>query len=123
MAANRNLLSKISVIVLGVTDVARSVGFYRDQFGLEFKGQHEVLAFFAAGDLTLILNGNLRRGNGSLAGASEIVFTVESVAAAREELSGRGCNFINQPREVTPGSWAATVTDPDGHYLTIFGPR
>ncbi len=123
MTNNRKLLSKVSVIVLGVTDVPKSVGFYRDSVGLDFRGQHETLAFFSASDITLMLNGNLRRGGASLAGASEIVFAVEGVMVAYETLSQRGCSFINQPREVTPGSWAATFSDPDGHYLTIFGPK
>src|SRR6185436_16759181 len=96
-----NLPSKVSVIVLGVTDVVKSVAFYRDTVGLEFKGQHEALAFFSVADITLMLNGNLRRAGGPLAGATEIVFSVESVTAAHETLSLRGCSFTNQPREVT----------------------
>ena len=52
MSTNTNLLSKVSVIVLGVSDVAKSVAFYRDSLGLEFKGQHETLAFFSVGDVT-----------------------------------------------------------------------
>jgi predicted enzyme related to lactoylglutathione lyase len=123
MSKNPNLPSKVSVLVLGVSDLAKSVGFYRDIVGLEFKGQHEVLAFFAVADITVMLNGNLRRESGPLAGASEIVFSVASVTAAHELLNGRGCHFPIQPREVTPGSWATTLTDPDGHYLTLFGPK
>jgi predicted enzyme related to lactoylglutathione lyase len=123
MSTNPNLPSKVSVLVLGVTDLAKSVAFYRDSLELQFKGQHEVLAFFAVSDITLMLNANLRRESGPLAGASEIVLSVAGVTAAHELLSGRGCHFAIQPREVTPGSWAATLTDPDGHYLTLFGPK
>lgn len=119
--SNPNLISKVSVIVLGVSDLEKSVAFYRDKLGLELKGQHEVLAFFAVDATTLMLNGNLRRGGAPLAGATEVVFAVESVTAAHALLAGRGCEFMNQPREVTPGSWAATLADPDGHYLTVFG--
>jgi predicted enzyme related to lactoylglutathione lyase len=123
MSTNPNLPSKVSVLVLGVKDLAKSVTFYRDTVGLDFKGQHEVLAFFALSDITLMLNGNLRREGAALAGASEIVFSVGSVAAGHDLLKQRGCNFVTQPREVTPGSWAATLADPDGHYLTLFGPK
>jgi lactoylglutathione lyase len=123
MTDSRKLPSRISVIVLGVTDVATSVTFYRNQMGLEVKGQQESLAFFAVGDTTLMLNGNLRRPDGPLAGAAEIVFGVESVTATHELLRERGCVFTNQPREVAPGSWATTLCDPDGHYLTVFGPQ
>src|SRR5688572_32377398 len=75
MSTNPNLPSKVSVLALGVTDVAKSVAFYRDTVGLELQGQHEALAFFSVSGITLMLNGNLRRGNGPLAGASEIVFS------------------------------------------------
>lgn len=123
MSNNPNLPSKVSVIVLGVSDMARSVAFYRDTLGMDFKGQHESLAFFSASGLTLMLNAGLKRSGGPLAGATEIVFSVESVVASHALLEGRGCPFVHHPREVTPESWAATFTDPDGHYLTVFGPR
>lgn len=123
MSKNPNLPSKVAVIALGVSDVARSVEFYSDSFGLQLQGRHEALAFFAVEGVTLMLNQNLRRGDAPLAGASEVVFSVASVTAAHSLLSERGCKFVNQPREVTPGSWAATLTDPDGHYLTVFGPK
>src|SRR5215471_15181770 len=107
-------MNNISVVVLGVSDVAKSAAFYRDTVGLELQNRHESLAFFSMGPVTLMLNGNLRRPQGPLAGATEIVLSVENVIAAHRTLIDRGCNFINQPREVTPGLWAATFTDPDG---------
>src|SRR5262245_1672553 len=114
---------KITLIVLGVSDLQKSVAFYRDKAGFDLQNQFEALAFFSAGPITLMLNGGLRRSGGSLAGAMEIVVSAESVTAAHRHLVERGCSFINEPREVTPGSWAATFSDPDGHWLTLFGPR
>ena len=70
-----------------------------------------------------MLNAGLRRPEAPLTGAMEIVVTAESVTASYRELLAAGCNFVNEPREVTPGSWAATFTDPDGHWLTLFGPN
>src|SRR5262249_38193355 len=107
----------------GVTDLAKSVAFYRDKAGFELQNQFESLAFFSAGPIMLMLNGGLRRPDGPLAGAMEIVGAAERVTASHKQLSEHGCTFINQPREVTPGSWAATFADPDGHWLTLFGPR
>jgi predicted enzyme related to lactoylglutathione lyase len=114
---------KITLIALGVSDLARSVAFYRDKAGFDLQNQFESFAFFAAGPITLMLNSGLRRPDGPLAGAMEIVVAAESVTASHGQLVKRGCNFINQPREVTPGSWATTFTDPDGHWLTLFGPQ
>ena len=114
---------KISVVALGVSDLAESVAFYRDKAGFDLQNQFGSLAFFSAGPVTLMLNAGLRRLDAALAGAMEIVLTVESVTVSQRQLLEQGCNFINQPREVTPGSWAATFTDPDGHWLTLFGPQ
>src|SRR5262245_29755189 len=114
---------KITLITLGVSDLPKSVAFYRDQAGFELQNQFGSLAFFSAGPIQLMLNAGLRRPDGPLAGATEIVVAAESVTAAYEQLKARGCSFIHQPREVTPGSWAAVFTDPDGHWLTVFGPK
>ena len=114
---------KISLVALGVSDLPTSVAFYRYQAGFDLQNQFGSLAFFSAGPVMLMLNAGLRRPDSPLAGATEIVVAAESVTASYRQLRDRNCNFINEPREVTPGSWAATFTDPDGHWLTIFGPK
>jgi predicted enzyme related to lactoylglutathione lyase len=114
---------KITLIVLGVKDLEQSVAFYRDQAGFELQNQFGSLAFFSAGAITLMLNAGLKRPDGPLAGAVEVVVAAESVTVSHRQLVDKGCRFIHDPREVTPGSWAATFTDPDGHWLTLFGPR
>jgi len=114
---------KITLIVLGVSDLSKSVAFYRDMAGFELQNQFGSLAFFSAGPVMLMLNAGLRRPDRPLAGASEIVVAAESVTAAHRQLLERGCTFVNEPREVTPGSWGATFADPDGHWLTLFGPK
>jgi len=114
---------KITLIALGISDLPKSVAFYRDKVGFELQNQFESIAFFSAGSIALMLNGGLRRPDRPLAGAMEIIVAAESVTASRRQLVERGCQFINEAREVTPGSWASTFTDPDGHWLTLFGPK
>jgi catechol 2,3-dioxygenase-like lactoylglutathione lyase family enzyme len=114
---------KISLVALGVSDLPKSVAFYRDKAGFDLQNQFGSFAFFSAGPIVLMLNAGLRRPDAPLTGAMEIVIAAESVTSSYRQLLEGGCNFINQPREVTPGSWAATFTDPDGHWLTLFGPN
>ena len=111
------------MIMLGVEQIERSVKFYRDTLALELQHQSAEFAFFAAGGITLALGLPLGQAVQAKAGAVEIIFPVESVTAAHGLLQERGCQFLNAPREVTSGSWAATFTDPDRHRLTLFGPR
>lgn len=115
---------RVSMVALGVTDMARSVQFYRETLGLELVGQPAEVTMLRAGDVTLALNQPLGRASSTaLVGALEIIFPVESVAVSHKDLAARGCRFVREPHEVTPSIWAATFTDPDGHRLTILGPR
>jgi predicted enzyme related to lactoylglutathione lyase len=114
----------VSMIALGVTDMARSVQFYRETLGLQLIGQPAEVTMLRAGEVTLALNQPLGRASTTaLVGALEIIFPVESVAISYKDLAARGCRFVREPREVTASIWAATFTDPDGHRLTILGPR
>ena len=58
-----------------------------------------------------------------MAGGTEIVFGVEDVTAAHAALTARGVAFLSAPRNVTGDQWAANFRDPDGHLLSVFGPR
>ena len=110
------------MISLGVKDSARSTQFYGQTLGLEMVGKPGEVTFFRAGDVMIILNqpaGAAARG--AIAGSVEIIFPVESVTVSYNDLAQRGCRFVATPHEITPGTWAATFNDPDGHLLTILG--
>ncbi|MGH9718891.1 MAG: VOC family protein [Bryobacteraceae bacterium] len=114
---------RVSMIALGVTDMARSIKFYSETLGMQLAGKPGEVTLLRAGDVMIALNHPLGRAAGNaMAGAVEVIFGVESVATAHANLAERGCSFVRAPREVTPGTWAATFTDPDGHRLTILGP-
>ncbi|MGO9862175.1 MAG: VOC family protein [Terriglobales bacterium] len=115
-------LTKVSVVMLGVQNVARSLAFYRDKLGL--KVQHEIsgFAFLDAGAVTLCLSEPAAKARGQIAGAGEVVFSVEDVSAAYQALRAKEVQFTHEPRNVTPTSKAANFDDPDGNHLSIFGP-
>ena len=115
-------LSHIVSIMLGVRDLNASLEFYRDKLKLKVKMQEEQLALLDAGPVTLGLSLGHVRLAPQVNGATEIVFQVENVSAARQGLIERGVAFMNEPRQVTPTEWAAHFRDPDGHLLSIFGP-
>ncbi len=120
-------LSKISNVMLGVRELARSVAFYRDQLGLAVQFEIPGFAFLNAGGVTLCLSESLARAlakpNEPLGGVAELVFSVEDIEVGFEALSARGVKFIRSPHHVTEAQWAANFEDPDGHMLSIFGPR
>jgi len=115
---------RVSMIALGVKDTARSIKFYGETLGLPMAGPPGEVTLFRAGDVTLVLNHPLGRTAGdAMVGAMEVIFPVKKVIGTYDLLVARGCRFLNPPREVSSGTWVATFTDPDGHRLTILGPR
>jgi catechol 2,3-dioxygenase-like lactoylglutathione lyase family enzyme len=119
-------LNKIGVLMLGVKDLAKSTAFYRDSLGLQPQGEVPgEFAFFQAGDMMLALSVPHAdpKVSPSVVGGMEVVFAVEDVTAAYEALRGRGVQFIREPRHATGTNWSAVFTDPNGHRLSIFGPK
>jgi len=116
-------LQSISTIMLGVRDVEASLAFYQDRLQLPVRMSSPDLAFLDGGNVTLGLSRGLANASASVAGAMEVVFSVSSVREAYNALCERGVKFLREPRQVTPNDWAATLEDPDGHKISIFGPE
>jgi len=115
-------LTKVGFILLGVSNLDRSAAFYRDRLGLPVQSESGGFVFLDAGGLSLGLSKVLGATRKPTAGAVELVFRVDAVQAMHEALEERGVTFTQAPRQVTAAEWAANFTDPDGHYLSIFGP-
>ncbi len=116
-------LTQISNVMLGTTDLARSLAFYRDTLGLAVQFEMPGFAFLNAGGVTLSLSEAHAKLATPVAGGTEIVFGVADVTAAHAALRARGVEFLNAPRHVTDDQWAANFRDPDGHLLSVFGPE
>jgi catechol 2,3-dioxygenase-like lactoylglutathione lyase family enzyme len=126
MSQSELKLNKIAVLMLGVKDLAKSTAFYRDTLGLQPQGEVPgEFAFFKAGDMMLALSVPHAdpKVSPSVVGGMEVVFAVEDVTASYEALRARGVPFVREPRHATGASWSAVFTDPNGHRLSIFGPK
>lgn len=115
-------LSKIGVVMLGVSDMAASKAFYCDTLGLELSGEQGGFCFLQAGGVTLALSKELGPPLGGRTGV-EVVFSVEHVREAYDALKAKGVEFRVEPRAVAGPMWAADFRDSDGHILSIFGPE
>ena len=116
-------LTQINNVMLGTTDLARSLAFYRDTLGLAVQFERLGFVFLNAGGVTLSLSTTHKKLATPVAGGTEVVFGVADVTAAHEALRARGVEFLNAPRNVTGDQWAANFRDPDGHLLSVFGPE
>jgi catechol 2,3-dioxygenase-like lactoylglutathione lyase family enzyme len=118
---NPKVPNRVSIISIGVTNLAKSITFYRDTLGLRVTSQSEEVATLSASTVDLLLSAPLGTFIKPATASIEIIFPVESVVTAHKLLTEKGCEFLRPPREVIPGSWAATFKDPDGHLLTVLG--
>jgi lactoylglutathione lyase len=116
------MFSKVDYIKVNVSDMSRSVAFYRDILGLPLKFQSPGWSEFQTGATTLALHqirapvgGKDRAPAEPLAGTCSIGFTVEGLEAMHRELAARGAQFIRAPTEqANEGIRLAVCIDPDG---------
>lgn len=118
--ANLNVRS-ISAVTLAVTDMARSVDFYRDKVGLDilYGGGSDSFSSFKVGDgyLNLILDPqNSRTWWGRL------IFHVEDVDALYERLVQAGLTPSTEPADASWGERYFHLNDPDAHELSFAKP-
>ena len=114
-------LSEVSVVMLGVSDLSRALGFYCGKLGLQLQREFPGIAFLDGGGVALCLSEPAAKMRSPLAGCGEIGFSVKEVKAAHLCLETRGVAFTHSPRALTPTHWIANFDDPDGNHLSISG--
>lgn len=115
-------LSSIGQLALTVSDIERSVAFYRDRLGLPFLFQAPpALAFFDCGGVRLMLTRPEREGE--RIANSLIYFRVPDIRRAHEELKERGVSFVDDPHLIArmPDHelWMCVFRDPDENLLAL----
>lgn len=119
-------LGPIAQIHISVTDLDRSVAFYRDVLGLThlFTVPGQPMAFFQSGDVRLYLG-----VPESPAFRSHTVhyYAVDDIDAEYARLAELRVSFVDKPHVVhRDGSgelWMAFFADPDGHQLALMQQR
>jgi catechol 2,3-dioxygenase-like lactoylglutathione lyase family enzyme len=115
-------LAELSVVMLGVSDLSRSLRFYCGKLGLNLQREFPGIVFLDGGKVALCLSEPAAKMRGRLPGSGEIGFSVKDVNAAYRGLEARGVTFTHGPRSLTPTHWIANFDDPDGNHLSISGP-
>jgi catechol 2,3-dioxygenase-like lactoylglutathione lyase family enzyme len=108
-----------AVVWLPVTDVQRSLAFYRDTLGLEEVRAADGWAELDANGLHIGLNATESPSGG---GGGVIAFQPEGgLDAAVEQLRGDGVEIAGEISE-HPWGRVATFKDPDGNDLQLYEP-
>jgi predicted enzyme related to lactoylglutathione lyase len=119
-------LGPLGQVHVSVTDVERSVAFYRDVLGIDhlFTVTGQPMAFFASGGVRLYLG---VPESPDFASRCVLYFTVEDIDAEVDRLGGLGVEFAGRPHVVhrteTAQLWMAGLTDPDGHHIILMQER
>ena len=124
------MFSKVDYIMVNVSDMGRSVAFYRDILGLPLKFESPGWSEFQTGATTLALHQKRARVGGEggapaepLAGTCSIGFSVEDLEATHRKLAARGAQFVLAPTEqVDEGIRLAVCVDPDGLAIAFAEP-
>lgn len=118
------LPNRLSVVMIYVSDMDRSVAFYRDTLGLPLRFQSPHWTEFAVEGVTLALHGGGEPGesrNGSAeAGSIRIGWAVGDLDGVCAALKERGVRFTMEPTtRLQEGIRLATFLDPDGCELSL----
>jgi predicted enzyme related to lactoylglutathione lyase len=106
----------IDFVVMNVSDMERSKAFYRDTLGMEFPIWEDTANWqeFDAPPVAMALRVDKRNPGANAA----IALAVEDVAAAVEELRGKGVTVLSETREFDV-CFSAMIQDPDGNLLLL----
>ena len=125
---------RISVLTLGVTDLERSLAFYRDGLGLPTQGivgrefEHGAVAFFElSGGLRLAIwaQDDLAHDSGLTKGSPASVSIGHNVASRQEvddvmaEARRAGAEIVKPAQDTFYGGYAGYFRDPSGHLWEV----
>jgi len=119
---------QISVITLGIEDLARSRRFYAEGFGWSPVFESDEIIFYQMNGLVLgtwltsALEGDMRREGLARPGAFALAHNLGSAAevdAAIERLAGAGGRILRSGDAPPHGGYRGYIADPDDHAWEI----
>ncbi len=119
-------MTKLRYVLVFVSDMDRSVDFYRDVLGWPLKCHSPERSEFASEGTILALRYASRPNGaaavlGEIAGRCQLGFWVEDVEAFHRDMVARGTPCIQPPTEDASGAKLAVYADPDGLPFSVAG--
>jgi catechol 2,3-dioxygenase-like lactoylglutathione lyase family enzyme len=112
------VLTRLGAIILLVSDMRRSIDFYKGLIGLPLKQQSLEWTEFFDGGTTLALHPAKRKDKNKASSAILVGFMVNDLDNTVKLLKAKGVKFFKEPRQ-EPFGKHAIFEDPDEHLISI----
>lgn len=109
---------KISAVVLLVSNVKRSINFYKDILGLPIKRQSKDWTEFFNNGTVLALHPAKKKDKLKSGSSMLIGFMVNDLDFSVKQLKRKRVKFFKQPKN-EPFGKHTIILDPDGHLISI----
>jgi catechol 2,3-dioxygenase-like lactoylglutathione lyase family enzyme len=119
-------LGAIGQIHVSVTDLDRSIAFYRDTLGIPFlfRVPEQPMAFFDCAGIRLYIG---KPESPEFRSSAVLYFRVDDIDEAFAALRGRGVSFVDEPHLIARmpdhDLWMAAFRDPDDNHLVLMHER
>lgn len=113
-------MHKFNYVIIFVSDMQRSIAFYRDVLGLAVKFETPHWTEFATGETTIALHpaelpsAATRTGDKAPAGVCQPGLSVDDVDAYHKAIVAKGAKCIREPTDEGFGVKLGLYADPDG---------
>ncbi|MFY9799602.1 MAG: VOC family protein [Candidatus Nitrosopolaris sp.] len=112
------MLTKLGAVILLVSDMKKSIDFYKDILGLPLKYQSEEWTEFFSNGTTLALRAAKERQKTKSAPTMLTGFMINDLDSTVKRLKEKKVKFFKEPRE-EPFGKHAIFEDPDEHLISI----
>ncbi|MFZ0223351.1 MAG: VOC family protein [Candidatus Nitrosopolaris sp.] len=112
------MLTKLGAVILLVSDMKKSIDFYKDILGLPLKYQSEEWTEFFSNGTTLALRAAKERQKTKSAPTMLTGFMINDLDSTVKRLKEKKVKFFKEPRE-EPFGKHAIFEDPDDHLISI----
>lgn len=112
------MVGKSAFVMLVVSNMDRSVAFYRDVLGLAVRNQSADWTELEAGGVRIGLHATTEKLHVKPNESYGIGFYVEDIRRAYDGLKAKDVHFIRPPKQESFGA-LAVFSDPDGYHIQL----
>jgi predicted enzyme related to lactoylglutathione lyase len=113
------MIGKLELVMVVVSDMERSLRFYRDVLGLGVEHESPHWSQLDAGTISIGLHPGAEERPAPDESPVQLAFYVEDAEQAVGELRSAGAEVAQEPVEEPFGGYLAVIRDPDGHAIQL----